>query len=57
VSSYGTGRTSDRSFTWANTSPASYVSPSGEIRVSVRGTRNSSTFRTRTDWVRFTIEY
>jgi hypothetical protein len=57
VSSYGTGSTSDRSFTWAITSPASYVSPSGEIRVSVRGTRNSSTFRTRTDWVRFTIEY
>jgi hypothetical protein len=33
------------------------VSPAGEIRVAVRGTRNSSSFRTRTDWVRFTIEH
>jgi serine protease AprX len=58
VASYGTGTTSDRSFTWTTTSPAQYVSSSGEIRVSVRGTRNSSSsFRTRTDWVRFTIEY
>ena len=57
VASYGTGSTSDRSFTWTTTSPAAYVSPSGEIRVAVRGTRNSSSFRTRTDWVRFTIEY
>jgi hypothetical protein len=58
VASYGTGTTSDRSFTWTTTSPAQYVSPSGEIRASVRGTRNSSSsFRTRTDWVRFTIEY
>jgi hypothetical protein len=58
VASYGTGRTSDRSFTWTKTSsPVDYVSPSGEIRVAVRGTRNSSSFRTRTDWVRFTIEY
>jgi serine protease AprX len=57
VASYGTGTTSDRSFTWTSTSPNQYVSPSGEIRVSVRGTRNSSSsFRTRTDWIRFTIE-
>jgi serine protease AprX len=58
VRSYGTGSTSDRSHTWTTTSPGAYVSPSGEIRVSVRGTRNSSSsFRTRTDWIRFTIEY
>jgi hypothetical protein len=57
VASYGTGRTSDRSFTWTTASPGAYVSPSGEIRAEVRGTRNSSSFRTRTDWVRFTIEY
>jgi serine protease AprX len=57
VRSYGTGSTSDRSHTWTTTAPADYVSPSGEIRVSVRGTRNSSSFRTRTDWIRFTIEY
>ena len=57
VASYGTGSTADRSFTWTTTSPAAYVSPSGEIRVAVRGTRSSSSFRTRTDWVRFTIEF
>jgi hypothetical protein len=58
VASYGTGRTSDRSFTWTTTTPAAYVSSSGEIRVSIRGTRSSSSsFRTRADWVRFRIEY
>jgi len=58
VRSYGTGSTSDRSYTWTTSSPAAYVSSSGEIRVSVRGTRSSSSsFRTRTDWIRFTIEY
>jgi hypothetical protein len=58
VASYGTGSTSDRAFTWTTTTPAAYVSSSGEIRVSIRGTRSSSSsFRTRADWVRFTIEY
>jgi serine protease AprX len=57
VASYGTGSTSDRSFTWSTATPAAYASPAGELRVSVRGTRNSSSFRTRTDWIRFTIEY
>jgi hypothetical protein len=58
VASYGTGRTSDRSFTWTTAAPAAYVSTLGEIRVSIRGTRSSSSsFRTRADWVRFTIEY
>ena len=57
VASYPSNRTADRSFTWTTTSPAAYVSPSGEIRVAIRGTRNSSSFRTRADWVRFTIEY
>jgi subtilisin family serine protease/fibronectin type 3 domain-containing protein len=57
VASYGVGRTSDRSFTWTTTSPADYVSSAGQIHVAIRGTRSSSSFRTRTDWVRFTIEY
>ena len=58
VRSYGTGSTSDRSYTWTTTSPAAYVSASGEIRVSVRGTRSSSSsFRTRSDWIRITVEY
>jgi subtilisin family serine protease/fibronectin type 3 domain-containing protein len=57
VASYGVERTSDRSFTWTTTSPADYVSSAGQIRVALRGTRSSSSFRTRTDWVRFTIEY
>jgi hypothetical protein len=52
-----TGVTTDRSFTWStSTAPADYVSPSGEIRFRVRGTGPSS-FRTRTDLVRFAIEY
>jgi serine protease AprX len=58
VASFGTGTSSDRSFTWTTTAPAAYVSSSGEIRVSVRGARSSSSsFRARADWVRFTIEY
>ena len=56
LASYRKGRTSDRSFTWTKTSPADYVSPSGRIRVAVRGIRGSSPFRTRIDWVRFTVE-
>jgi hypothetical protein len=56
VATYRRGRTSDRSFTWTTTSPGDYVSPSGQIRVGVRGTRGSASFRTRTDRVRFTIE-
>jgi subtilisin family serine protease len=52
-----TGRTSDFGHTWSTTtSPTNYVSAGGQIRFSVRGSRSSS-FRTRTDWVRFTIEY
>jgi N-acetylmuramoyl-L-alanine amidase len=52
-----TGVTSDRRFTWSNTtSPVDYVSPAGRIRFSVKGAHASS-FRTRTDWVRFTVEY
>jgi fibronectin type 3 domain-containing protein/subtilisin family serine protease len=56
LASYRKGRTSDRSFTWTKTSPADYVSSSGRIRVAVRGIRGSSSFRTRIDWVRFTVE-
>jgi hypothetical protein len=52
-----TGVTGDRSFTWSNsTAPADYVSSAGEVRFRVRGT-SSSSFRTRTDLIRFTIEY
>jgi hypothetical protein len=52
-----TGVTTDRSFTWSNsTSPADYVSSAGEVRFRDRGT-NTSSFRTRTDLVRFTIAY
>jgi serine protease AprX len=52
-----TGVTSDRSFTWTrSTSPTDYVSATGEMRFKITGTRSSS-FRTRTDWVRFQIEY
>jgi subtilisin len=52
-----TGVTSDRSFTWSNaTAPRDYVSSAGRVTVSVRGTR-SGTFRTRTDLVRFRIEF
>jgi subtilisin family serine protease len=52
-----TGSTSDRPHSWSDTNaPANYVSATGEMRFSVRGTRSGS-FRTRTDWIRFTIEY
>ena len=50
------GATTDRSATWSTASPAAYVSPGGEVRVNVRGTRSSS-FRLRTDLIRFTIDY
>jgi hypothetical protein len=49
--------TTDRSFNWSDSAnPADYVSSTGEVRFRVRGTSGSS-FRTRTDLVRFTIEY
>jgi hypothetical protein len=49
--------TSDRSFTWSNaTNPTDYVSPSGDVRFRVRGTKSSS-FRTRTDLIGLTVEY
>jgi uncharacterized protein with LGFP repeats len=52
-----TGVTSDRSFSWSNSSaPADYVSSAGQVRFRVRGT-NAASFRTRTDLVRFTIDY
>jgi hypothetical protein len=52
-----TGVTSDRSFSWSNSSaPADYVSSAGEVRFRVRGT-SAASFRTRTDLVRFTIGY
>jgi hypothetical protein len=51
------GVTTDRSFEWSSsTSPTDYVSAGGEVRFRVRGT-NTSSFRTRTDLVRFTIGY
>jgi hypothetical protein len=51
--------TGDRSFTWTNTSaPRNYVSSAGEIRYRVRGELPSGTsFNTRTDQIRYTIEY
>jgi subtilisin family serine protease len=54
-----TGVTTDRMFTWTTTAtPIDFVSPSGEIRFRVRGDRSSSTsFTTRTDLVRFSVEY
>jgi hypothetical protein len=51
-----TGVTTDRSFTWSNSTPTDYVSSAGEVRFRVRATGTTS-FRTRTDLVRFTIDY
>jgi len=48
--------TSDRSFSWTTTDPARYVSSGGEIRFMVTGDQKWA-FRTRTDQIRFTIEY
>jgi uncharacterized protein with LGFP repeats len=51
------GVTTDRFVTWSNAkSPADYVSANGTVRYSIKATRSKS-FRTRTDLVRFTIEY
>jgi subtilisin len=49
------GVTYDRPITWSTVSPLPYVSSSGEIRVAVTGKATTS-FRSRTDVVRFTIE-
>jgi hypothetical protein len=49
--------TSDRSLTWSNSAaPTDYVSASRQIRFRVRRTSTSS-FRTRTDLVRFLVDY
>jgi hypothetical protein len=57
VSGPTTGITSDRRITWSNTSsPKSYVSSTGEIRLSVLSRRSGGSFRARTDLVRFTVE-
>jgi hypothetical protein len=50
------GAQSDRSATWSTSTPGAYVSPSGEVRVNVRGSQ-SSNFRLRTDLIRYTINY
>ena len=54
-----TGITRDRLLAWqTSSSPRSYVSSTGEIRVAVRATRSGSrSVRSRTDRVRFTIRY
>ena len=49
------GVTLDRAVNWSTVAPLAYVSSGGEIRVAVTG-RGSSSFRSRTDLVRFTIE-
>ena len=49
------GVTYDRAVTWSTVSPLAYVSASGEVRVAVAG-RSTTSFRSRTDVVRFTIE-
>jgi subtilisin family serine protease len=51
-----TGVTADRARTWVTAAPADYVSAAGEVRLRVRATRSGS-FRTRTDLVRFVVEY
>lgn len=51
------GVTGDRRFDWSNdVSPTDYVSATGEIRLSVKATATSS-IRTRTDFVRFVVDY
>jgi len=48
---------SDRTYTGSPPGVASdYASPSGELLLGVKGTRSGS-FRVRTDFVRFTIQY
>ena len=48
--------TSDVTVNWNTTSPASYISGTGQIRLRQYVTRTSS-FTSSTDWVKFNIEY
>ena len=48
--------TTDRSFTWNAAAPGEVVSPAGEVRFRIRGTRGSAAwFVARTDLVRVTV--
>jgi hypothetical protein len=51
---YGFG--AERAFTWTTTTPAQYVSSTGQVRFRVAGD-HSSAFRTQTDLIRFSIRY
>ena len=48
--------TSDRTVTWSTTTPARFVSSTGEVRLDVKATRSKS-FATRVDLTRFTVTY
>jgi hypothetical protein len=57
VVAVGQGVTSDKTVTWVAPSPQDYIGPTGEIRAAVWAQRLFGTFRLRTDWVRFRLEY
>ncbi len=57
VVAIGQGATSDTTTTWTASSPQNYVSPSGEVRAAYWAQRLNGTFRLRTDWVKFHLEY
>jgi hypothetical protein len=50
------GTTGDVTSTWTTSSPADFVSSTGEVKVKIRATRSLS-FRTTTDLVRLSVEY
>jgi hypothetical protein len=50
------GTTGDVTSTWTTSTPAEFVSATGEVRVKVKATRSLS-LRTATDLVRFSVEY
>ena len=53
----GTVGTTDVTKTWSTTSPASYVSPTREVRLRVKGNNRSSTYTSRGDYMSFGYDY
>lgn len=53
----GTVGTTDVTKTWTTTSPAAYVSGTGEVRARVLGALNKKTYSCRGDYMAFTYDY
>jgi hypothetical protein len=49
--------TTDVTVTWFTTTPANYISGTGQIRVRQYVTRPSTTYSSSTDMVKYTVEF